>query len=342
MAECTFQPKISKRSERIAKELERRGGDDGGVGSKGGKGGKGGKARGPTSARLARLAAPSQHRMAPKRELTTQEERDLAECTFRPTTNPVSAAIIARKGKAGGRDRGSVRGGGGGGYAAKENRFAQTSTSASSGAAYAAAAGSASHASTTSVASSATGGGRSKPKGFDAMVKRLEAGRREREERRLALENLGRVPAAEDLGRARRQKPFEFAHRANEDDGGPYGGAAGGHGGAHGGGAHGGGGSGGGGGGSGGGGGGGGSARRVRMFMDVNLGPGKTGRIAIHDGDSPRDLAHNFAAVYALSDDLAEVLEEMLREHIEALGIREGEEGTASSNRAWSPQRAHA
>ena len=36
--------------------------------------------------------------------------------------------------------------------------------------------------------------------------------------------------------------------------------------------------------------------------MDVNLGPGRTGRIGLHAGDQPELLAANFARAYGLDD----------------------------------------
>lgn len=35
------------------------------------------------------------------------------------------------------------------------------------------------------------------------------------------------------------------------------------------------------------------------LFMDVNLGPGRTGRIGLHKGDDPAELAASFALTWA-------------------------------------------
>eukprot|EP00002_Diphylleia_rotans_P030561 TRINITY_DN6291_c0_g1_i2.p1 TRINITY_DN6291_c0_g1~~TRINITY_DN6291_c0_g1_i2.p1 ORF type:complete len:1526 (-),score=374.08 TRINITY_DN6291_c0_g1_i2:202-4449(-) len=48
------------------------------------------------------------------------------------------------------------------------------------------------------------------------------------------------------------------------------------------------------------------------MFIEVNLGPRRAGRIAIHDGDTPGELARKFASVYKISQDECVQLEEML------------------------------
>lgn len=50
--------------------------------------------------------------------------------------------------------------------------------------------------------------------------------------------------------------------------------------------------------------------------MDVNLGPGRTGRIGIHEGDDPKMLAKNFAASYHLDEFLTKRLEELIRENV--------------------------
>jgi hypothetical protein len=52
------------------------------------------------------------------------------------------------------------------------------------------------------------------------------------------------------------------------------------------------------------------------LFMDVNLGPGRTGRIGIHEGDDPKVLAKNFAASYKLDDVLSKRLEELIRDNM--------------------------
>jgi len=63
--------------------------------------------------------------------------------------------------------------------------------------------------------------------------------------------------------------------------------------------------------------------RRTRqpplLFMDVNLGPGRTGRIGIHEGDDPRLLARNFATTYQLDERLTARLEDLIRQHMESM-----------------------
>ncbi|KAL0484223.1 hypothetical protein AKO1_004778, partial [Acrasis kona] len=55
---------------------------------------------------------------------------------------------------------------------------------------------------------------------------------------------------------------------------------------------------------------------RALLYMDVNLGPGRTGRIGIHEGDDPKTLAKNFAASYKLDDVLTKRLEELIRDNM--------------------------
>jgi hypothetical protein len=55
---------------------------------------------------------------------------------------------------------------------------------------------------------------------------------------------------------------------------------------------------------------------RPLLYMDVNLGPGKTGRIGIHEGDDPAVLAQNFAEAYKLDPVLTGRLEELLETHM--------------------------
>jgi len=53
------------------------------------------------------------------------------------------------------------------------------------------------------------------------------------------------------------------------------------------------------------------------VYIDVNVAPGKTGRIAVHPGDSPRELARNFSKAYQLNKIMQESLEVLLREQID-------------------------
>jgi len=48
------------------------------------------------------------------------------------------------------------------------------------------------------------------------------------------------------------------------------------------------------------------------VYVDVNVGPGKTGRIGIHKGDDPKVLAKNFARTYSLNATMKESLEKLL------------------------------
>eukprot|EP01012_Entosiphon_sulcatum_P021291 TRINITY_DN2607_c0_g1_i1.p1 TRINITY_DN2607_c0_g1~~TRINITY_DN2607_c0_g1_i1.p1 ORF type:complete len:763 (-),score=98.41 TRINITY_DN2607_c0_g1_i1:47-2335(-) len=55
------------------------------------------------------------------------------------------------------------------------------------------------------------------------------------------------------------------------------------------------------------------------LYMDINLGPGRTGRLGIHQNDSPRTLARNFSSSYQLDEGLRRKLELLLRQHMEEL-----------------------
>uniref|UniRef100_A0A7S3CWP5 Uncharacterized protein n=1 Tax=Palpitomonas bilix TaxID=652834 RepID=A0A7S3CWP5_9EUKA len=68
------------------------------------------------------------------------------------------------------------------------------------------------------------------------------------------------------------------------------------------------------------------------LYMDVNLGPGKTGRIGIHENDDPKVLARNFAVAYQLDESMRDVLEDLIKAQIndvreESGLLGEGEEG---------------
>lgn len=60
--------------------------------------------------------------------------------------------------------------------------------------------------------------------------------------------------------------------------------------------------------------------KRVRnrplLYLDINMGPGKMGRIGIHEGDEPRILALNFAQSYKLDTALTNRLEDLIRENM--------------------------
>lgn len=60
------------------------------------------------------------------------------------------------------------------------------------------------------------------------------------------------------------------------------------------------------------------------MYIDVNVGRGRTGRIAVHEGDDFRLVSRNFARTFQLDGETAQRLEDMLRraydEHRRGLG----------------------
>jgi hypothetical protein len=55
---------------------------------------------------------------------------------------------------------------------------------------------------------------------------------------------------------------------------------------------------------------------RPLLYMDVNMGPGRTGRIGIHEGDDADVLAKNFAQSYKLDEVLTTRLAELIKENI--------------------------
>ncbi|KAL1495300.1 hypothetical protein AB1Y20_017159 [Prymnesium parvum] len=48
------------------------------------------------------------------------------------------------------------------------------------------------------------------------------------------------------------------------------------------------------------------------LYMDVNLGPGRTGRIGLHEGDNPAELAANFARTYQLDSEMQGRLQKLI------------------------------
>lgn len=50
------------------------------------------------------------------------------------------------------------------------------------------------------------------------------------------------------------------------------------------------------------------------MYIDVNVGHGRTGRITVREGDDLRHLAQGFARTFHLDREMAAQLEEMLQE----------------------------
>ena len=55
------------------------------------------------------------------------------------------------------------------------------------------------------------------------------------------------------------------------------------------------------------------------LCVDINLGSGQVGRVAIHDGDNGDDLATNFCQQYDLDESTRDILAVTLQEQIDAL-----------------------
>ena len=53
--------------------------------------------------------------------------------------------------------------------------------------------------------------------------------------------------------------------------------------------------------------------------MDVNLGPGRTGRIGLHQGDDPAELAANFARTYQLDGEMQARLQKLIVKYMEGV-----------------------
>ncbi|EFC35644.1 predicted protein [Naegleria gruberi] len=53
------------------------------------------------------------------------------------------------------------------------------------------------------------------------------------------------------------------------------------------------------------------------LYMDVNLGVGRSGRIGIHEGDKPEELAFNFAQTYKIDPILQQRLQDLIRQNME-------------------------
>ena len=77
-------------------------------------------------------------------------------------------------------------------------------------------------------------------------------------------------------------------------------------------------------------------ARSVRrhplLYMDVNLGPGKTGRIGLHGDDDPAALAANFARAYGLDAAMQTKLEGLIERYLREVvpGLATARNGAAS------------
>ena len=53
--------------------------------------------------------------------------------------------------------------------------------------------------------------------------------------------------------------------------------------------------------------------------MDVNLGPGRTGRIGLHQGDDPTELAANFARTYQLDGEMQARLQKLIVKYMDGV-----------------------
>lgn len=56
--------------------------------------------------------------------------------------------------------------------------------------------------------------------------------------------------------------------------------------------------------------------RAPLLYMDVNLGPGRTGRIGLHLGDEPEVLALNFAKAYQLDAPMRDRLQQLIERYM--------------------------
>eukprot|EP00768_Dysnectes_brevis_P009585 gnl/Dysnectes_brevis/978_a1090_989.p1 GENE.gnl/Dysnectes_brevis/978_a1090_989~~gnl/Dysnectes_brevis/978_a1090_989.p1 ORF type:complete len:620 (-),score=195.49 gnl/Dysnectes_brevis/978_a1090_989:1222-2913(-) len=69
------------------------------------------------------------------------------------------------------------------------------------------------------------------------------------------------------------------------------------------------------------------------LFIDVNVGGGKTGRIGVYPGDRPQTLATNFGAVWGLDSELVHTLEGIVAEHMRKyLGWKEEDTDESSGH----------
>ena len=53
------------------------------------------------------------------------------------------------------------------------------------------------------------------------------------------------------------------------------------------------------------------------MYLDVNIGPGKTGRVSLYKGDDPQYKARSFAQVYQLNEEMEEGLYKLLLTYLD-------------------------
>ena len=61
------------------------------------------------------------------------------------------------------------------------------------------------------------------------------------------------------------------------------------------------------------------SAKLILMYIDVNLGPGRKGKIAIREDDDPSSLSANFCKIYQLTADYKQTLEQEIRDQLKYL-----------------------
>lgn len=58
------------------------------------------------------------------------------------------------------------------------------------------------------------------------------------------------------------------------------------------------------------------------MYLDVNIGLGKTGRVALHKGDDPMEKARSFAQTFQLNEEMEEGLCNLLQTYLENEDMR--------------------
>eukprot|EP01016_Furgasonia_blochmanni_P044173 TRINITY_DN6107_c0_g1_i1.p2 TRINITY_DN6107_c0_g1~~TRINITY_DN6107_c0_g1_i1.p2 ORF type:complete len:284 (-),score=20.62 TRINITY_DN6107_c0_g1_i1:1180-2031(-) len=117
------------------------------------------------------------------------------------------------------------------------------------------------------------------PKGYEESVNRLIQGRVKKELKEKALQKFSRGENYEKL-RKMKVNPPSFLGRGNQSLSNK-------------------------------------SEAKLLLYIDVNLAPGKTRRIAIHEGDEPGVLADNFARVYSLNQTMRDTLENLLQSYLD-------------------------
>ena len=80
--------------------------------------------------------------------------------------------------------------------------------------------------------------------------------------------------------------------------------------------------------------------RHPLLYMDINLGPGRTGRIGLHGDDDPRALAANFARAYQLDGAMQAKLEGLIDKYLrEVVPEIANEQGGGAPSTSASPER---